>query len=262
MNVVLLGSGSRGNAVAITTDDAMLLVDAGFAPRTLKRRATGAGLDLSRLVGVILTHEHGDHSRGGAALASASGCPLYASAGTLSRLGWTGRAIGQLETLSVGPFTVHACRTRHDAAEPLALSVTGPNGEKVGVAYDLGEAGVAVRYVLRGAECLIVEANYDDVLLRTGPYPASVRHRIAGPSGHLSNRAAGELLAELWHPALRTVVLAHVSEQCNRPELARAQVQRTLHPLGFDGDLLVAPQDGVLGPIPVVRLEAGATAPA
>jgi phosphoribosyl 1,2-cyclic phosphodiesterase len=193
-------------------------------------------------------------------VARAAGCPLYASAGTLARLECRGRAIGQLETLTVGPFTVSACHTRHDAAEPIALSVSGPDGEKVGVAYDLGEAGVAVRYVLRGAECLIVEANYDDVMLQAGPYPASVRYRIAGPAGHLSNRAAAELLAELWHPALRTVVLAHVSEQCNRPDLARAQVLGTLGPLGFEGDLLVAPQDGALGPIGVMRV--GATTPA
>jgi len=259
VNLVLLGSGSRGNAVAVTTDAAVLLIDAGFAVRTLRRRAAGAGVDLSQLVGVVLTHEHGDHSRGAAALAHAAGCPLYASAGTLGRLGRGGRPVGQLETLDVGPFVLSACRTRHDAAEPLVLSVTGPDGEKLGVAYDLGEAGVAIRYVLRAADCLIVEANYDDVMLRRGPYPASVRHRIAGPGGHLSNRAAAELLGELWHPGLRTVVLAHVSERCNAPGLARAQVRDRLDPLGFDGELLVAPQDGVLGPIAVSR--AGAAEP-
>jgi phosphoribosyl 1,2-cyclic phosphodiesterase len=253
MNVVVLGSGSRGNAVALVTGEATLLIDAGFSVRALKKRAVAAGVDLSKLVGVILTHEHGDHARGGAALAAGSGCPLYASAGTLSRLGCQGRAIGQLETLDVGPFVVSAVRTRHDAAEPMALAVTGPDGGKLGIAYDLGEAGVAVRYVLRAAECLVVESNYDDVMLRTGPYPASVRHRIAGPAGHLSNRAAAELLAELWHPGLHTIVLAHVSEQCNHPDLARAQVLGRLEPLGFEGDLLVAPQDGVLGPIAVME---------
>ncbi|MSR07399.1 MAG: MBL fold metallo-hydrolase [Gemmatimonadetes bacterium] len=253
MNVVVLGSGSRGNAVAITSDDVTVLVDAGFSPRALRKRAAAAGVDLSRLAGVVLTHEHGDHARGAVALATSAGCELYASGGTLSRLGSAGRAIGQLETVAVGPFWVSACRTRHDAAEPIAVCVTGPEGEKLGIAYDLGEAGVAVRYLLRAADCLVVEANYDDVLLRTGPYPASVRERIAGSHGHLSNRAAAELLAELWHPGLRTVVLAHVSEQCNRPDLAHAQVRGTLEPLGYDGDLLVAPQDGALGPIVVLR---------
>jgi len=236
--------------------DATVLIDAGFSVRALRKRAAAAGVDLSKLVGVILTHEHGDHARGGAALAARAGCPLYASAGTLPRLACTGRAIGQLETLDIGPFVVSAVRTRHDAAEPLALAVTGPNGGKIGVAYDLGEAGVAVRYVMRAADCLVVESNYDDVMLRMGPYPASVRHRIAGPDGHLSNRAAAELLAELWHPRLRTVVLAHVSEQCNHPDLAMAQVRTALGPLGFEGDLLVAPQDGVLGPIAVAGVAA------
>ena len=260
MNVVVLGSGSRGNAVAITTDQATILIDAGFSPRAMRRRATAAGVDLSKLVGVILTHEHGDHARGAVALASAAGCELYASGGTLSRLGCVGRIIGQLETIAIGPFWLSACRTRHDAAEPIALSITGPDGEKLGLAYDLGEAGVAVRYVLRAAECLIVEANYDDLMLQTGPYPPSVRYRIAGPAGHLSNRAAAELLAELWHPGLRTVVLAHVSEQCNRPGMAESHVRGALEPLGFEGELLVAPQDGALGPIAVAR--ADATSPA
>lgn len=251
MNLTVLGSGSRGNAVALGADGGILLLDAGFGPRALRRRAQRAGLDLDQVVGVILTHEHWDHARGGVALAGAVGCPLYASAGTLRGLAASGRPLSQLDAVAVGPFTVTACRTTHDAAEPLAVAVTGPDGEKVGVALDLGEAGTVVRYLLRASDCLVVEANHDEVMLRTGPYPATVRHRIAGRGGHLSNGGAADLLADLWHPGLQTVILAHLSEQCNRPALAVARARRALEPRGFSGAVLVAEQDAALGPIEV-----------
>jgi phosphoribosyl 1,2-cyclic phosphodiesterase len=111
------------------------------------------------------------------------------------------------------------------------------------VAYDLGRPPASLRHLFRHAGCLVVEANHDDALLRAGPYPASVQRRIAGPGGHLSNTAAATLLAALCHPGLRTVVLAHVSDACNRPGLALRAVRRALGASGFRGRVLVALQD-------------------
>lgn len=258
MRVAVLGSGSRGNSVALTVEDTTLLLDAGFPPRSLARRARQVDLDLTRLAAVVLTHEHGDHARGAQRLAVAAGCPVYASSGTLERYGnrLKGvelRPIPHLALQSIGPFTLTACRTSHDAAEPLAVSISGPAGEKVGLAYDLGRATSVVRYLLRESECLILEANHDEALLSTGPYPATVRYRIAGPEGHLSNRAAAELVRDLWHPGLETVVLAHLSVTCNRPELARGAVRIALGAAGFRGELLVAEQDAPLTPFEVRR---------
>ena len=257
MNVTVLGSGSRGNAVAVTADGFTLLLDAGFSLRGLARRARTARIELGQLGAVVLTHEHGDHARGVAALARVTGAPLYASAGTLDRLEIPGRTLAHLETVDVGPFTVTACRTPHDAAEPIALAVVGPDGAKLGLAYDLGSASGVVRYLLRGADCLLVEANHDEELLRMAPYPDSVRHRIGGALGHLSNSAAARLLADVCHPALATVVLGHVSELCNRPELALAAAREGLTRRGFAGALLAACQDEPLGPLAV---EVGAAA--
>ena len=233
-----------------------MLLDAGFAPRTLARRARRAGIDLTRLSGVVLTHEHLDHARGGIRIAAASGCSLYASPGTLERLGTrlegvSVEVIAQLESRVLGPFTVTACHTIHDAVEPLALAVTGPAGEKTALAYDLGRATSVVRYLLRGADCLIVEANHDEVMLRMGPYPPSVRQRIGGPNGHLSNRAAAELLEDVWHPRLGAVVLAHISETCNRWELAWEAARDALAGRAYGGRLLIATQDLALAPFDV-----------
>jgi phosphoribosyl 1,2-cyclic phosphodiesterase len=137
----------------------------------------------------------------------------------------------------IGPFTVRSCRTDHD----LSLAVEDAT-VKVGVAYDVGRPTVAVHRLLQDCSCLIVEANHDDDLLRLGPYPLSVRRRIAGAAGHLSNHASAQLLSQLCHPRLKTVVLAHLSDQCNRPEVALQTVRPALAAQGFHGSILVASQ--------------------
>ncbi len=248
MNLTVLGSGSRGNALVLEVDGRTLLVDAGFSARTLVRRARRIGLDLTTLDGVLLTHEHGDHARGAAGLVRRFGCPVYASRGTLRAMTRRLRdaatmPLGLDEDVPIGPFTVRACRTAHDAAEPVCVAVRDGKGRTLGVAYDLGHAPTPLRHLFRHATCLVVEANHDDALLRASPYPASVQRRIAGPAGHLSNGAAAALLGALCHPGLRTVVLAHVSDQCNRPALALRAARRALGASGFTGRLLVAPQD-------------------
>jgi phosphoribosyl 1,2-cyclic phosphodiesterase len=255
MRVSVLGSGSRGNAIALSSETDTVLIDAGFSLKELSRRAVAVGLDLGGVRAVLLTHEHGDHSRGAGALARQVGCPVVASAGTLAalrpRLGTV--EMGVLDhhrEVAIGAFAVTAGRTSHDAAEPVAYSVGDPGtGQRVAVAYDVGTPTAGLRYLLRHATCLVLEANHDDVLLRTSGYPASVRARIAGPGGHLSNRAAGELLAEVCHAELGTVVLAHLSDRCNRADLARAAAEAALASRGFGGRLVVAEQDRPLGPI-------------
>ncbi|HEX7024196.1 MAG TPA: MBL fold metallo-hydrolase [Gemmatimonadales bacterium] len=251
--LVALGSGSGGNAFAVVADDAVLLIDAGFSAREVTRRAALAGVDLDRLCGIALTHEHGDHARGALRLAVAHRVPMLASAGTWAALGATTgvrhlplRPGGRAEC---GPFTVAGCELLHDAAEPLALTITTPAGERLGVAYDFGRPTQALRYHFRELTALVVEANYDEVMLRTSQYPISVQARIAGSGGHLSNSATARLLEELFHPGLGTVVLAHLSRSCNTPEAARAAVEPTLRARGFAGMLAVALQHEPLPPI-------------
>ena len=259
MKVAVLGSGSRGNAILVAAADGAVLIDAGFGPATLAERTASIGWSLDGLTGVVLTHEHADHARGAAAVAADTGCPVFASTGTLRALerelaGVDTHALDTGAGTDIGLLRVRAVRTRHDAAEPLALMLEDHGrGGRVGIAYDVGQCTPQLLRLLQMADCVLLEANHDEQLLRTGPYPASVRSRIAGPNGHLSNSQAAQVAAELCHEELQTVVLAHLSERCNQPELARKTVLAALSARGFAGRLLVASQHSALEPFPVRR---------
>ncbi|UCG86850.1 MAG: MBL fold metallo-hydrolase [Gemmatimonadota bacterium] len=259
MKVFVLGSGSRGNAVALQAESNTLLIDAGFGVRSLRRRAKAAGIELESVAGILLTHEHGDHSRGAAALARALRCPVYGSHGTLRALRRRQRELDAVllpvgELAQVCGFTVTTCHTSHDALEPIAVTVeSGLSRLKLGLAYDVGRPTHRLIELLRDCHCLLVEANHDEGMLRQGPYPIHVRQRIAGPGGHLSNRAAANLLRQLVHPELGTVVLLHLSDRCNRPQLAAREIRAVLQASGFGGRLHIAPQDEPLQPIDLLQ---------
>ncbi len=261
----VLGSGSKGNCFAVEADGAVLLIDAGLSCREIERRAEAVGLRLDGIAGVVLTHEHGDHCAGVPRFVQRRRIPVYTSAGTWRCLasrcteGTRHEPLQARSAVRCGGFRIECAPTSHDAAEPLALMVETPAGQRIGVAYDLGRPTAAVRYLLRDATALILEANHDDVLLRTSGYPPVVQQRIAGSGGHLSNRIAAELLLELLHPALGLVVLVHLSERCNSAEHARAAVAPPLAAAGFRGSLHVARQDEPLAPL---ALRAGSRAPA
>ena len=183
--------------------------------------------------------------------------PVLTAAGTWDRLvagmgGAAHRAMGLCAPVELGPFRIEACPTSHDAADPLALAVRTADGTGVGVAYDLGRPTAAVRYLLRNLTALVLEANHDEVLLRTSGYPPVVQRRIAGSGGHLRNRAAAELLAELHHPGLggRGAGAPEPALQLGR---RRARRGRAGAPAGrVRGELHVAAQDEPLAPIDVV----------
>jgi phosphoribosyl 1,2-cyclic phosphodiesterase len=264
--VSVLGSGSRGNAIAIAAEGAVLLVDAGFSSKELHRRAEAAGVDLGALCGIALTHEHHDHARGALRLARHYGVPVVASPGTWSALHRTvdvsaPRRVGASAFVPVrnggrvecGPFTVAGCSILHDAVEPLALTVTTSENVTIGVAFDFGRPTQALRFLFRSLHVAIVESNYDEVMLRTSGYPVSVQHRIAGSGGHLSNRATAQFLGELFQPSLGMVVLTHLSQQCNAPEVARRTVEPVLRARGFRGKVYIAEQETPLSGIVVGR---------
>ena len=258
----VLGSGSAGNAFAVAALDQVLLVDAGFSAREIGRRATQVGLDLARVTGLVLTHEHGDHTTGAARLAGTLGIPILTAPGTWDRLRPKMPTV-RFVPLAImggvqhGAFHIEACPTSHDAAEPVAISIRTAPGHRVGIAYDLGRPTTAVRFLLRESNALVLEANHDEVRLRTSGYPPVVQQRIAGSGGHLSNRAAAELLAELVHPGLTTVVLAHLSARCNSAEEARAEVWTALETAAFAGVLHVSSQEFPLGPLPLGPISPG-----
>jgi phosphoribosyl 1,2-cyclic phosphodiesterase len=260
ITLYVLGSGSRGNCCAVEADGVAVLIDAGFSAREVERRASAVGLDIGRVAGIALTHEHGDHACGAAGLARRLRVPVLTAQGTWSRLASRfadaeHRLLGLCHTIELPPFVIQACPISHDAFDPLAIAVRISDGTSVGLAYDLGRATAGVRHLLSNLTAIVLESNHDEVQLRTSDYPPVVQRRIAGSGGHLSNRAAAQLLTELHHPGLGVVVLAHLSQQCNSAADARATVAPALRRAGFKGSLHVADQDQPLPPIVVALAE-------
>jgi phosphoribosyl 1,2-cyclic phosphodiesterase len=260
MTLYVLGSGSRGNCCAVESDGVALLIDAGFSTREVERRAELAGLDLAQVAGMVLTHEHGDHACGAGGLARKLRVPILTAQGTWNRLerrltDAEHRPLGLCSRAEVGPFVVEACPTSHDAFDPLAVAVRTLDGTSLGLAYDLGRATTALRYLFSNLTAIVLESNHDEVQLRTSQYPPVVQRRIAGSGGHLSNRAAAQLLAELHHPGLSVVVLVHLSQQCNTAGEARSTAARALRRAGFRGVLHVADQEQPLPPILVAQAD-------
>ena len=258
LRLTVLGSGSRGNALLLEAGGDALLVDAGFSFRDLARRLAAAGCDQGTIRAIVLTHEHGDHTRGAARAATAWNVPVYASAGTLAALHG---ALGSDRTVPLpasrrvacGAFRLTAYPTAHDAADPVVLVVEDGEGRRIGIACDVGSPTAALGLACRGLDALVLETNHDEVLLRGSDYPPAVRARIAGRGGHLSNNQAAALAAEVAHAGLSVVVLAHLSDRCNTPDLARQAVSQALAGTEFRGTILVAEQDVPLPTVDVGR---------
>jgi phosphoribosyl 1,2-cyclic phosphodiesterase len=250
MRVAVLGSGSAGNSVLLCAGGTRLLIDAGFSGRALADRLEQIGVSADSITGIVVTHEHGDHTRGMGVFARRHSTPLHLSERTREACAklLTGEE-NVVEYRPGTPFMIRNLRvesffTVHDAADPVGISVVDErSGIRVGVATDLGRPTAEIRHALSGCDLLILEANHDDVMLRTGPYPAAVKQRIASSHGHLSNQAAARLAVDLLHPRLAAVVLAHLSRECNRPLLAERVVGDALRKAGWKGHLEVAMQD-------------------
>ena len=259
MKFCVLASGSSGNALYVETDRIRILVDAGLSCREIVRRLQVIGVRAESLDALMITHEHIDHTRGAGPLARRFDLPVYLNRRTLEKgckiLGNLSRPVivqtGQtvtLEDLFVETFT--KC---HDAADPLGL-VFSIDGVRVGLITDLGRSTRLIEDRLRGCQGLILEFNYDPLMLEAGPYSLDLKRRIKGAEGHLSNHQAGDLLDAVSHEHLQLVVLAHLSEVNNFPQKAYGVAEKVLGKRGLTGArILVGRQDE---PAPVVEWEA------
>lgn len=259
MKIWVLGSGSRGNAVLLECGDTRVLVDAGFNAATLAERLEAIGVAPESIHGVVITHEHCDHARGAPAGARKWGWSLFATEGTVaSHPGLAGADVRTFQsgaTVTIGRLELRSVVVSHDAAEPVAVVATSTHsGVRAGIAYDLGHVTHAVQRAFRDLDVLVLEANHDEGMLRAGPYPPSVRARIAGPYGHLGNDAAAKMAQESAHPSLNHLVLAHLSESCNLARTAMTTVATALGRTSFRGTMHVAPQDQIVGPF-TARIE-------
>lgn len=229
MRVVALASGSSGNAILVDSGDTRIIVDCGIGPRTLKQRLAAVGVHPRGVDALVVTHEHVDHASGIAQAVRHYGWPVIASAGTLRGLPAVARrtALASAPRLSVGGLDVELVRVAHDAAEPVAVVITDrASGMRAGLAHDLGAPSRALVRAFHGADLVCIEANHDAVMLRTGPYARHLKERIAGPTGHLSNDQAAAFLDAVATPALRAVLLLHLSIVNNTPDVACAATRR------------------------------------
>ncbi|MBF0527932.1 MAG: MBL fold metallo-hydrolase [Deltaproteobacteria bacterium] len=225
MRFCVLASGSKGNAIWLEAGGRAILIDCGLTGKELRRRLTLAGLESDRLQAIIVSHEHRDHIQGVGVLARALHLPVYLNAATLKQVqGLLAKVeTRQLQTgadLNIGFITIQTFAISHDSAEPMGFVFIHDGIKQLGLATDLGVATGLVRQRLSGCRALILEANHDPEMLMNGPYPWDLKQRVRSRHGHLSNFDSAELLAAINHSRLEHVVLAHLSETNNHPDLA------------------------------------------
>ncbi|MNZ28641.1 putative metallo-hydrolase YycJ [compost metagenome] len=237
MHFAVLGSGSRGNSALVSSSDTRVLIDCGFPLRETIKRLARLGLEPGELDAILVTHEHSDHVHGVELLARHYQIPVYLSAGTLQGLRKPLQPQGLLRSgdeLVLGGLEVTAIGVPHDAREPLQY-VFSDGRRRFGLLTDLGAATPEVLECYRGVDALMIEANHDSDMLARGPYPYPLKARVGGQWGHLNNRQAAELVAQLGWEDMQHLVLAHLSEKNNSPQLAR---QCFVDTLGCDPDWL------------------------
>lgn len=234
MRFASLGSGSGGNATVIGFGDTYLLVDCGFSMREAQRRLERLGMCLSRVTALLVTHEHGDHVRGVPLLARRFSIPVFMTAGTLESRNYgympDVRLIRAGNAFQIGGMEILPVAVAHDAREPVQY-IFRHDSRSLGVLTDLGSFDDQLLAAYSGCDGLLLEANHDPLLLAQGPYPATLKRRVAGPWGHLSNHQAAELLSRLDTSRLRHLVVGHISRKNNSLLLAQNALATVTHSL-------------------------------
>jgi phosphoribosyl 1,2-cyclic phosphodiesterase len=238
VRLTILGSGSGGNCAYLESADTRILIDAGFSLRQIRHRLAIIGRTPENLSGILITHEHSDHTQGLAVIAQKLQIPVYCNRETrdaieyqsgaklLCRLFTTGASF------EVGDLQVDAFSVPHDAQDPVGFLIQSADGN-IGFLTDLGHATKLVLERVRRANALVLEANHDIKMLQDCPHrPWSLKQRILGRHGHLSNEAAAEAVEQIASTELRHLYLGHLSRECNRPELAQRIVEQRLQQIG------------------------------
>lgn len=245
-----LASGSKGNCTYLGTSQTKILIDAGLSAKGIKTRLESINVDISEIDAILITHEHSDHIQGLKVLAYKMGIPVFANAETAKgivehfhdcpkfKIFSTG------ETFEFGDLEIHPFSIQHDTLDPVAFTIrTGDL--KLGFCTDLGFATTLVQNQLRQCDYMVLEANHQPSMVHASARPMIYKQRVLSRSGHLSNEACGKLLAAVAHSQLKHVHLAHLSSECNSPEVALSVVREILQNHGIQLDLCVAPQEMV-----------------
>jgi len=268
LRVSILASGSSGNITLLETERTRLLVDAGLGKRETLARLAAVENDVKKIDGILITHEHTDHCNGLPQMLGLWKAPLYVTEPTMDAmqrilpetLGKRLRGVDKIsagQTFMVGDIEVHAFRVTHDAVDPICFTFRA-NGTKIAIVTDLGHLTNLVKTHLRNCDCLVLESNHDLEMLKVGPYPWDVKQRILSNRGHLSNHTVSEYLADTdeaigFDGRARFLVLAHLSQENNIPDVARMSAEEALGrrpaEAAFTGELLIASQEAPLKPL-------------
>jgi phosphoribosyl 1,2-cyclic phosphodiesterase len=239
MIVRALGSGSKGNCISVQGGGVSLLVDFGLCNREATRRMKLAGIDPGGIDGILFTHDHSDHYNGIGVFAKHANPRLYANEGTAdgidrafpgSALEWT--VFETSSTFTIGGLEIEPFSVSHDASDPVGYVFNEKGGGRLFIATDFGYVTSLVRSKLAGCDVVVLESNHDYEMLWRSDRPDDLKSRISGRSGHLSNEAAADLIRDAAPKELRTVLLAHLSEECNTPALALRAMREGLKAAG------------------------------
>lgn len=241
MRVCSLASGSSGNSLYFATDSTGVLVDAGLSGKAVKERLDQIEVDISGLQGIIVTHEHDDHIKGVGVLSRRYNLPIYATPLTWAAMGNVlgiikednRRYLGPEKTFTIGDLEGEIFSTYHDARDPIGINFF-EGDRKVSFATDTGCLPSSVSQRIANANMLILEANHDVNMLQKGSYPWTLKKRILGDQGHLSNECAGHSLAKAITGKTEHVLLAHLSQENNLPSIAYNTVAQILAEAGIE----------------------------
>ena len=244
MKICTLASGSSGNSLYLESQRSKILIDAGVSLRRISRSLQSLGTSVEEIDAVVLSHEHGDHSRAVAKMET----PVYVCGSAAEVLRdrvadlreFDSETPFRVKDLLVTPFSVS-----HDARDPVGFTVSDGRS-RIGAVTDIGRVTRLVVESLRNCDALVIESNHDREMLLEGPYPWDLKQRIGGGDGHLSNEESAELLGAVLHEGLRHVVLAHLSRSNNTPERALAASREILRERGAEHIALrVAPRNEI-----------------
>lgn len=262
MEIVVLGSGSTGNATLVSSGGTTVLLEAGFSAKQIAHRARQAGYDPDEVSAVFVSHAHADHIRGAPVFSKRHRVPTFMSESTyealLRRLRIRRRAqfyasmiLDESGSVEIGAVKVRSFPVPHDAEGTVGYVVEA-EGLRFGYVTDLGHATALVVERLKGCDGLLIEMNHDPDLLRESPYPWSVKQRIASRHGHLSNEQGARLLQDSLGSDTRLIVLGHLSEVNNQPALAMISARVAVERMGRS-DVRVVPAEPH-APSPAMRL--------
>ena len=242
----VLASGSAGNCSLLATSRTRILVDAGLSFKALARRIELAGETPDGLNAVLITHEHSDHVSGLPVLARKLKIPIYISKLTAPAVDF-GENVPALECFqagshfTVGDIEVESFGIPHDAVDPVGFCLHA-EGIKIAIATDLGYLTESVKFHLRGCDAMLLESNHDLEMLKVGPYPWAVKQRVMSRVGHLSNEHMSDFLLGEFDGKPARLVLGHLSEHNNHPEIVRIMAEQALERRGLETPLEIASQ--------------------